>query len=71
MIHCGVVPQHGQEVDDDEAKARKRDLGTFAQIRLERRLWNLLRALTAFGLDRSAHTVLQWLGRTAILTPWT
>lgn len=26
LVHCRIVPQHGQEVDDDEAEAGEGDL---------------------------------------------
>ncbi len=34
LVHGGVVPQHGQEVDNDKAEARQCDLRTCEEIRL-------------------------------------
>lgn len=35
LVHRRVIPQHGQKVDNDEAKARQCDLGSSQEIRLE------------------------------------
>lgn len=52
MVQRGVVPEHGQEVDDDEAEARKGDLDVrpcsgFVETQPERR-----ERLTALGLRK-------------------
>lgn len=35
LVHRGIIPQHGQKIDNDEAKARQGDLGSSRKIRGE------------------------------------
>ncbi len=33
LVHGGIIPQHGEKIDNDEAKARQGDLGSSLKIR--------------------------------------